>query len=328
MSAERPYVVVNPAAGSGRSGRMFAEVRPILERRLGPLDVAFTERSGHAIDLARAAARIGVKLVIAVGGDGTLHEVANGILDAGVGGATALGYVGQGTGGDFRRSLGIEHRLDAYLDAIAGSGQRVIDVGRVRYRSDAGTVSQRWFINILSAGMGGLVVRYVGNSSSFLGGTAAYFWASVRALAACQRGILRCETNLGGATERRTVESFMIAVCNGRYFGSGMHVAPMAKLDDGFFVVGASMPRPNSVSCQWRGHIYSATIMSPNSAGARHFECDRIAMDLENEGARSMFLLEVDGEALGGLPIEVELVRSCRGASTVEQRRRVCSIRC
>jgi diacylglycerol kinase (ATP) len=150
MQNERAFVVVNPRSGGGRAGRVFAEVRAVLERRLGPVDVTMTESSGHAIELTREAVRNGSKLVVAVGGDGTLHEVANGILDAG--GGAALGYVGQGTGGDFRRTLGIEHRLDAYVDAIASGRERTVDVGKLRYRATDGSTKERWFVNILSAG--------------------------------------------------------------------------------------------------------------------------------------------------------------------------------
>ncbi|HEX3346406.1 MAG TPA: acylglycerol kinase family protein, partial [Polyangiaceae bacterium] len=69
-----PLVIVNPRSGGGRAGRTFTEVRGVLERRLGSLDVVLTTHSGHAIELAREAAVAGTGLVIAVGGDGTLHE--------------------------------------------------------------------------------------------------------------------------------------------------------------------------------------------------------------------------------------------------------------
>src|SRR5580704_7935058 len=158
-----PLVVVNPSSGGGLAGRTFSRVRAVIERRLGAVDVALTARPGHAIALARDAALAGRKLIIAVGGDGTLHEVANGVLDAGE--TTSVGYVGMGTGGDFRRSLGVEHRLDAYVEAIAVGRERQVDVGRVRYVSAGGETRTRWFVNILSAGMGGLVDRYVAGGS-------------------------------------------------------------------------------------------------------------------------------------------------------------------
>jgi YegS/Rv2252/BmrU family lipid kinase len=305
MENERPLVIVNPRSGGGRAGRTFTEVKGVLERRLGALDVAFTTQPGHAIALAKEAAVAGVRLVIAVGGDGTLHEVANGVLDASVDGVT-VGYVGQGTGGDFRKTLGIEHRLDAYVEGIASGAVRRVDVGRLRYRGPDGGTRTRWFVNILSAGMGGLVDRYVSDTSKALGGKAAYFWASARALANCQRGRLRCSVGLAGDRHERQVDTFMIAICNGRYFGSGMHVAPMAKPDDGRFEV-VSMDAPGKLAfAAFSRRIYDGKHLS--CPGVQHFGCDRITIDIENERARPVFLLDVDGEPLGGLPLEVELV--------------------
>ncbi len=283
---------------------MFGELRPVLERRLGPVDVSLTAHPGHAIDLAREAAGSGRDLVVAVGGDGTLHEVANGVLQSRSG--TAVGYIGQGTGGDFRRTLGMEHRLDAYLAAIESGRTRRVDVGKVRYRSPDGEQRERFFVNILSAGMSGLVDRYVVHSPRALGSTAAYYWASVRALAVCRRGRLRCDVSLEGERQRREMESYMIAICNGRYFGSGMHMAPMAKPDDARFEV-VSMDAPSKLAfLAFSRRIYEGTHLAV--PGVQHFQCDRIAIDIENEAARGVFLLDVDGEPLGGLPLEVELV--------------------
>jgi YegS/Rv2252/BmrU family lipid kinase len=302
-----PLVIVNPRSGGGRAGRTFAEVKAVLEHRLGPVDVAFTAEPAHAIELASGAAGKGTELVIAVGGDGTLHEVANGVLDAGVGDRTAVGYVGQGTGGDFRRTLGVEHRLDAYVEAIASGRRLAVDAGKLRYRGRDGKDATRWFVNILSAGMGGLVDQYVSDTTKVLGGKAAYFWASTRALANCQRARLRCDVSLDGERHERSVDTFMIAICNGRYFGSGMHVAPMAKPDDGRFEV-VSMDAPGKLAfAAFSRRIYEGKHLT--APGVQHFACDRITIDLENERARGVFLLDVDGEPLGGLPLEVELVK-------------------
>lgn len=304
MQKDPSLVVVNPRSGGGRAGRTFGEVKQVIERRLGPVDVVMTERPGHAIDLAREAARSGVALVIAVGGDGTLHEVANGVLEAD-GCETAVGYVGQGTGGDFRRSLGLEHRLDVYVEALASGREMRVDVGRLTYLAPDGQKRTRHFINILSAGMGGLVDRYVADTSKALGGKAAYFLASARALAACERGRLRCDAAFGADRQERRVDTFMIAICNGRYFGGGMHVAPMAKLDDGRFEV-VSMDAPSKLAfMSFSRRIYEGKHLT--APGVQHFACDRIAIDIENERARRVFLLDVDGEPLGGLPLDVEL---------------------
>ncbi len=188
----------------------MGEVRAVVERRLGPVDVAVSDRTGHAIELARAAADEGRSRIIAVGGDGTLHEVANGVLESGRCDDVAVGFIGQGTGGDFRRTLGIAHRLDAYVEAMASGRRRRIDVGKLRYRSHPnGPPEQRtrWFVNILSAGMGGLVDRYVADTTKVLGAKAAYYVASLRALAVCQRGHLKCTVGLGRTIARASTST-------------------------------------------------------------------------------------------------------------------------
>jgi diacylglycerol kinase (ATP) len=314
MPGMRPFVIANPRSGGGRAGRTLAEVRALLERRLGPVELECTERAGHAIDLARDAARRGASLVVAIGGDGTFHEVANGLLDAGLApeAMPPVGYVGLGTGGDFRRTLGIAHRLDAYAEAIAGGRSMRVDVGKLRYRKTDGTTATRWFVNVLSAGMGGLVDRYVAETTKSFGGRAAYFVASCRALATCERGRLRCGVSLADEHHERQLDTYMLAICNGRYFGSGMQVAPMARPDDGRFEV-VSMDAPGKVAFAASSiRIYEGKHLA--SPGTQHFACDRLTVDLENDRARDVFLLDVDGEPLGGLPLEVELVP---GALTV-----------
>jgi YegS/Rv2252/BmrU family lipid kinase len=304
-SPARPLAILNPRSGGGRGGRTAGEVRAILERSLGPIDLEVTRAPGHAIDLAKSAAGQGRELVIAVGGDGTFHEVVNGVLDAG--GSAAVGYVAQGTGGDFRRTLGIAHRLDAYVAAIASGRTRRLDAGRLRYRAPDGTPRTRWFVNIVSAGLGGLVDAYVARTSKAAGGRAAYFWASARALVRCPRARLRCRVTLGADVQERWIDSLMLAVCNGRYFGAGMHVAPMAEPDDGRLEV-VSLDAPNKLAFALSSRrIYEGKHLA--SAGAHHFACEAISVDLEDDRARDAFLLDVDGEPLGGLPFEVHLAR-------------------
>jgi diacylglycerol kinase (ATP) len=304
----KPLCVVNPKSGGGRPGQVLSELRATIERALGDVDVAVTERGGHAIELAEAGAREGRELVIAVGGDGTLSEVVNGVMRSGRAKECHVALVGQGTGGDFRKTLGIEHRLDRYLEAIGSERTRTLDVGKATFRltgspPDAERAT-RYFVNILSAGMGGLVDQYVATGSRVLGGTAAYFMASTKALLRARPGQLQCRVD-GGTTPIR-LRSYMIAICNGQYFGSGMHVAPMAKLDDGVFEV-VSMDAPNKLAfAAFSQKIYSGAHM--RSEHVRHFPCKSISLDLDNEDARDRFLLDIDGEPIGGLPLEVEVL--------------------
>lgn len=314
-SGQLPLLIVNPNAGGGKARRVFPDLRPVIERALGPTDVVFTERSAHGIDLARAAAQEGRKLVVAVGGDGTLNEVANGVLTSHFGGGaappeatrTAVGFIGQGTGGDFRRTLGLEHRLDRYLEAIASGRTRAIDVGKIRYRDPRGQSAERYFINILSAGMGGLVDRYVADASRLFGPTLAYYGASLRALANIERGRLKARITEDGTIREETIASYMFAICNGRFFGSGMEMGPMAKPDDGRFEVVSIDGDSKAALLTLSRAIYSGAHLQRSTT--RHFGCQRIALELQNAAdAAATFLLDCDGEPIGGLPIEVEVV--------------------
>ena len=295
-----PLLVVNPKSGGGATGRTFGSTKDTIERVLGKVDVAMTERSGHGIQLAREGALAGHPLVIAVGGDGTFHEVVNGLMQAKR--DTRVALIAQGTGGDFRKSLGLEHRLDKYLDAIKSGKERPLDVGRF----SGGGKDGHYFVNILSAGMGGLVDRYVADASRTLGGSAAYFGASLRALINAKLGNVRATVTHQGETTEHRLRSFMIAICNGRYFGGGMHVAPMAKIDDGVLeLVALGATSKLGFAMTSRG-IYTGKHIG--SGGTVHLRGEKIVLDLANEDARDVYLLDVDGEPMGGLPITVDVV--------------------
>jgi YegS/Rv2252/BmrU family lipid kinase len=300
----KPLFVVNPKSGGGATERMWDSMRSTIERALGPIDFEMTKHSGHGADLARDGAKAGHELVVAVGGDGTFHEVVNGLMEAKADGKTEtrVGLIGQGTGGDFRKTLGIEHRLDKYVDALSSGKERPLDVGRF----SGGGKTDHYFVNILSAGMGGLVDRYVADAPKVLGGKAAYFGASLKALVVARLGNVKCKVTLNGETEERSTRSYMIAVCNGRYFGGGMKVAPQAEIDDGMFDVVALGATSKLGFALTSSSIYSGDHIGRH--GTLHFRANRIEMDLANDDARDVFLLDVDGEPMGGLPLTVEAV--------------------
>jgi diacylglycerol kinase (ATP) len=296
----KPLVIVNPRSNGGHTGRIFGAMRSTLEQALGAFALEMTERPGHATDLAREGARSGHPLVIAVGGDGTIHEVVTGLMQAKT--DARLGIIGQGTGGDLRKTLGMEHRLDRYLEAITSGKERALDVGKY----SGGGVTDGTFINILSAGMSGLVDRYVANTSRALGGKAAYFGASLKALFGAQLGVVRCRVTREGITEEHVLRSFMIAICNGKYFGGGMKIAPMAEVDDGTFelvALGATSKLGLALSSQT---LYSGEHMK--HASTVHLRGQSFQLELINEHVRDAFVLDVDGEPKGSLPLRVDVL--------------------
>jgi YegS/Rv2252/BmrU family lipid kinase len=304
----KPLLIVNPRSGGGRTGATFDRMRDVIGRALGDFDVHMTERARHATTIAREAALGGRETVVAVGGDGSIHEVVNGLMQARAEGAdaTRLGVIGQGTGGDFRRTLALEHRLDRYCQAIAEGHTRRVDVGRFRGAGHDESKIEGYFINILSAGMGGLVDQYVAEASGSLGGTAAYFLAAVRALVNGEVGVLGATLTRDGEQQEVELTTRNVAVCNGRYFGSGMQIAPMAELEDGLFEVVALGAGPRVGFVFQNLKVYKGEHL--RLPDVRHYRCQEVSFELLNRDAADRFLLDVAGEPLGRLPLTIEVV--------------------
>ena len=316
-SAPRPLVIANPSAGSGRTARDLGHLLEALRAVLGELDVVATSGARHATDLAGAAANERRRLVISVGGDGTLHEVVNGLMrarsEAGDDDTVlpALGVIATGTGGDFGRALGIAPRARDYLAAVVGGHERALDVGTARFTGSDGRPAERFWINVLSAGVGGLVDRYAATAPALLGGRIAYAQAALRGIAMCRRTRLRCRLTLpDGSGSERLLDGHAVAICNGTTFGGGMRIAPMARPDDGLLEVIAF-----ETATRWRlvGKfltVYAGTHV--DEPGVSHFTCRALRLEPVDPPASrprgDVFPLDVDGEALGDVPLDAGVI--------------------
>src|SRR6266542_3207133 len=140
MSPRRPLFVVNPTAGGGRAARLLPLVAAALASHGGAGELVATERPGHAIDLARDAASAGFDAVIGVGGDGTLNELANCLIESGA--WVPLGVVPSGTGNDFVRRLCLPSGPGAALELVWSGSERSMDGAECgeRYFLTAGAV--------------------------------------------------------------------------------------------------------------------------------------------------------------------------------------------
>jgi diacylglycerol kinase (ATP) len=307
----KPLLIVNPQAAGKRTGQRWSETSTAVALVIGDFDAAFTEYRGHAEELARLAVQNDRELVVAVGGDGTLSDVANGVLSAAppTGGETpaAVGFIAQGTGGDFRRSLGHGDSLAEFLERLTNGNERRLDVGRLDYHEADGMPSRRYVLNIVSAGMGGLVDEFVVAAPRWVGGRLAYYGATLRALAGVPLAHLRCTFTLDGASAERELDSRMLAVCNGAYFGSGMNVAPGALVDDGRLEVVSVGTSTRFELMAKSPSIYRGAHLSIKAV--QHFSCQRIEIVLDDPGVRVERLpLDVDGDPRGRLPMTVEVL--------------------
>jgi diacylglycerol kinase (ATP) len=309
-----PLLIVNPACGARSTARSLPRILARVEEVLGDVAILYTSRRGHARELAEEGARQGYPLIVAVGGDGTFSEVANGVLtfadlaaaDGLASGGPPVGLVNVGTGGDFRRSLGIEAGLDRCLEALTSGSERVLDVGRASFRAIDGRTIEQYFVNVLSAGLGGLVDRYIDRMPTFLGGRIGYYLAALGAVIASREQPLQARITWRGEARQETIPAYLIAICNGRWFGGGMDVAPMASPEDGRLeVVTVTAPSKTYLAGRVRGVYTGRHLEEPT---VHHFPCEELEIRLEEEAAEHGFLLDVDGEALGSLPLSVEVM--------------------
>ena len=223
--------LVNPASANGSTGRRWPELarRAVAAGLEG--DARFSERQGHLAELAREAALEGVRLLVVVGGDGSVNEVANGL--AGIPDPPDVAIVPRGTGWDFVRTFGIPRNVEEAV-AIALHGEtRELDLGRVTFRAWDGSEAISWFANVASAGMSGAIAQRANETTKALGGKASYLLATFAVFA--RWSAAEIELDVDG--ERRHGSMFDVVIANGRFFGGGMQMCPNAEPDDGLFDV-------------------------------------------------------------------------------------------
>jgi diacylglycerol kinase (ATP) len=226
----RTVFLVNPASANGSTGRRWAEIAHRAAAAGVHGDALFSSRPGELGALARRAADEGAELLVVVGGDGSVNEVANGI--AGREGVE-IAVLPRGTGWDFARSLGLPRGVDRAIAAARDGRTRTIDLGRATYRPWAGGEAQSWFANVASVGMSGAIAQRANDTTKALGGKASYVWATFAVFARWSN----TEVEVSVDDETRRARMHDVIVANGPYIGGGMKICPDAQVDDGLFDV-------------------------------------------------------------------------------------------
>lgn len=301
LDGSRPLVIVNPRSGGGMTESRWARVRGALGDGLGELDHAFTTAPRDATAIAAREAAAGRRLIIALGGDGTISEVADGVLTAGAGATTEIALVPRGTGGDFRRTLDLPTDIAAAGRRIREAPARAIDAGRVTYRAADGTNAARHFVNVASFGFSSAVATRANRSAKRWGGKAAFLGATMRELVGYENSEVWLTVD-GGERRRRRV--LLVAVGNGRFFGGGMKICPEARVDDGAldFVSLGDFSRLEVVANINR--LFAGTHVDLELA-----TCGRLTrLHAEPVEADVNIPLELDGETPGALPATFEVL--------------------
>lgn len=291
-------LVVNPAAGAGRSGRMLGDMSRELARAGFSVEVHRTTGRASLHETVRRLVGEGAETVAVMGGDGTFHDAANALLrqDGTVMPVekTHFALIPAGTGSDLAgRTLALKGDVAALADRLARAEPRAFDLGRLEYTTPDGGRAVTLFTNIASCGISGRVDKLVAEGPKWLTGKASYMAASTRAMLGWQHQPVTVRVD--GAV-LYDGPMMTVAVCNGRSFGGGMIIAPMADASDGQLEVVVLGDFNLVETARNFPKIYDAThIGSPKVLHARGRE---VVIETHDTGV----LLDVDGETPGRVP--------------------------
>lgn len=305
-SAELPLVIVNPKSAAGSTESRWAQIASDLRAHFGVFQVAFTKKQGDGIELAKRAAENGRKFIIACGGDGTINEVANGILESGK--DIELGILPSGTGGDFRRTLNVPNQAREAAKGLRDGVTKTIDVGKVTFLNHKNEQTSRYFLNVSSFGLSAAVNERVKAKNSFgwlpfdaLRGKAKFAFSTLQEVLGSDFTTVRVKID---DKDEKSLNTINFCVANSRYFGGGIKIAPDACIDDGFFDV---------VNI---GDIKMAKILlnAYKLYNGTHLELEEVKSTLAKRievsaaTANQTIFIETDGELPGKLPAIYEIV--------------------
>jgi diacylglycerol kinase (ATP) len=300
-----PLIIVNPKSASGSTREKWSGIASEIRTHFGPYNVAFTKASGDASTIAIRAVENGRRLIIACGGDGTINEVANGILNSG--GEAELGILPSGTGGDFRRSLNMPQETRDAARALKTGVTKLIDVGKVTFRAHDNKEVYRYFVNVSSVGLAASIIERVKSASytnwlpvQNLKGKARFAISTLQEVIGIETTIVRVRID---DREEHSLNTINFCIANARYFGGGMMIAPEAKIDDGYFDVinigdiGTLKIIANAYSLYRGTHI---SLPEVKSMRAKRIEI--------RAGNGADLYLETDGELPGKLPATFDII--------------------
>ena len=287
--------LVNPASANGSTGKRWPELARQAAAAGLEGDTLLSERPGQLGDLARRAASAGADLLVVVGGDGSVNEVANGL--ASLEQPPPVAVVPRGTGWDFARTFGLPRRIAEAAEVALRGETRAIDLGRATYRAWDGTETTSLFANVASAGMSGAIAQRANETTKALGGKASYLWATFAVFSRWQATDVVLEVD----GERREGRMFDVVVANGRFFGGGMRICPDAEPDDGLLDVLTIGDVTKSDLVRTMPKLYRGTHLPHPKAELLRGS----VVSVRSEGALPV---ELDGEQPGTTPVRFDVL--------------------
>jgi YegS/Rv2252/BmrU family lipid kinase len=286
-------LIANPNAGRGAADQALSRIKDVLTSENLSYRIVRTTHPGHATEAARQALRDGERYLVAVGGDGTVHEVVNGMIEGGkpLVPDAVLGVVAAGSGCDFVRSFGLPADAEHAAARLAGDRARTIDVGTVTCADGKTTC----FVNIAEVGLGAAVVARAANLGRFLGGAryAAGFWLT---LPRFRPAAVRLDAD----GQHHAWRAFNVVVANCRFYGGGMQISPNSDPTDCLLDI-LVMTGPKSDSFTTLPKVYKG-------AHLPHRNIAELRAAQLSVKAEPGFQVEADGEVLGATPASFGII--------------------
>ena len=301
MTFSKIAFIVNPHAGNGSTGSNWSYIDGIARNRLGHFQTYMTQKPGDSMRFAEDAVAKDARLLVCVGGDGTLNEVINGIMmhEEYRRSSVMLGFVPNGTGCDFVRTLPIPQNIEHAINVIASGHARTIDLGRLYFRDHRGHECRRYFHNITSFGLGGDVAQRVNRMTKAFGPFISFMWATLISIFLYGKKRIQIRIDKGFEQEFTV---WNVDVANGQYHGGGIWVAPDASVHDGLF----------NVTVIGNLTIPDVFLNLPKLYNGRIYDIDKVVI-LTGQKVEALsdqrVLLDVDGEQPGTLPIVIDMVQ-------------------
>ncbi|MEL7567752.1 MAG: diacylglycerol kinase family protein [Dehalobacterium sp.] len=232
------FFIVNPCSANGSTEKWWQNALSSLDKENFDYDWSFTTGPDTAPLLTSAALSNGYRTIVAVGGDGTVYEVLNGILknDRLIYPDIILGIWARGTGCDLARSLKLPRETDDLINMLKNGKPLAIDAGRCRFFRYDGEKGSRYFLNIAEAGLGSETAARVNQTTKVFGGFFSFLLGALISALFFKNKFMRITLD---DTDIREGMYTLVACGNGRYFGGGMKICPEAVIDDGYFDITA-----------------------------------------------------------------------------------------
>jgi diacylglycerol kinase (ATP) len=289
-------ILTNPSAGGGKARRVLQAAVSALRRRGEEPQILESQSPQHLVELARASRDENADVIVCAGGDGTIHQILNGLLPT----ETPLGIIPLGRGNDLARGLGIPTHPGAAAELLLKGKTRLIDLARAGSGTESTPRNESQaslYAGIAGVGFDSVATRFANQPARRLHGRLAYAWGIMR----CLRSYQAQPLELTSDTRNFSGEVMFAVVANNSAYGDGLKIAPGALLDDGLLDVCIIPAMSKWELLRWVPSVYRGRHIAHN--GIIYFKASRVTL-------RSAARLELfgDGEFLGELPATLEVL--------------------